>query len=553
MKMGIPIGIQDYRKLRGERYFTVDKSLMIKEFLERRSEVTLVTRPRRFGKTLNMSMLAEFFDITKDSKVIFDELAITNTPYTKEMNQHPVIFVSFKDCKGTYEDIVKYTKLSILNEFKRYKHIFESMNEFDIPRYEKMIECLLNDDTPNLHNANNAIAFLANQLEAYYNKKVMVFIDEYDTPFVEAHIQGCYEELHHDLASLLRTALKGCDSVNMAMLTGIQRVAKENVFSDLNNLVVCTVKDNEYAQYFGFTKEETQILLESYDLAYSEEVKQMYDGYRIGGVDIYNPWSIINYASRKKLEPFWVNTSSNKMIKKAMENCDQYFREDYGKLIEYGYVETMVFMETSFYEQSETPSLWGLFVNAGYLTIEQQLSMSEYSIRIPNNEVKSEFMSLTAYFLHVKDNMLNAIFTALKNSDMDRFIKYYQEFIYTIASYHDTQNENSIHMLLLGMCSWLSNDYEIRSNRESGNGRADLILKKKNNTLPNIVIECKFLNKANNKEEIKGELSKLAQDGLDQIKEKNYMVGLNGKTLLIGLAHHSKEVYMEYEEMNLQS
>lgn len=202
----------------------------------------------------------------------------------------------------------------------------------------------------------------------------------------------------------------------------------------------------------------------------------------------------------------------------------------------------------------------GLSLNAGYLTIEKQLNMSEYRIRIPNNEVKSEFMSLTAHFLHVKDNMLNAIFSALKNCDMNRFKKYYQEFIYTIASYHDTQNENSIQafrspagMLLLGMCSWLSNDYEIYSNRESGTGRADLILKKKIDTLPNVVIECKFLNNMNDKDDSIKKLSKLAQDGLNQIKEKNYMVGLNGKTLLIGLAHYNKEVYMEYEEMNLRT
>ena len=464
MKKKIPIGIQDYRKLRIGNYYTVDKTRMIAEFLERGSAATLITRPRRFGKTLNMSMLAEFFDITKDAKDVFQGLAIMDTPYVKEMNQYPVIFISFKDCKGTYENIVKYTKLSMLSEFKKYKHIFQQMDDYDIPRYEKMIHCLLSDDGSKLQNANNAIAFLANQLEAYYDKKVMVFIDEFDTPFIEAHIRGSYEIIHDDLSNLLRTVLKGCESVYLAMLTGIQRVAKENIFSDLNNLVVCTVNDKAYAEYFGFSEEETKTLLQEAGVMYDEEVKRMYDGYHIGNVDVYNPWSIINYADTNELKPFWVNTSSNSMIKNAMKNSDALFRKGFENLIIDGYLETEIQMETSFYEQSQTSSLWGLFVNAGYLTIVEQLRGKRACIRIPNKEVGEEFISLTENHLNMSEGTLSDLFYPLIQKDMNTFFTQYQQILLTIPSYYDVKDENSLHMLLLGMSIYLKNDYEIFSN-----------------------------------------------------------------------------------------
>lgn len=552
MKIRIPIGIQDYRKLRIGNYYTVDKSLMIAEFLERGFEATLVTRPRRFGKTLNMSMLSEFFDITKDSKALFNGLAIMDTPYVDEMNQYPVIFISFKDCKGSYEDIVKYTKLSILSEFKRYKYIFKNMDEFDIPRYEKMIECLSQDEVAILRDANNAIAFLANQLELYYEKKVMVFIDEYDTPFIEAHIKGCYDKVHDDLSSLLRTVLKGCESVYLAMLTGIQRVAKENIFSDLNNLAVCTVRDKDYSQFFGFTKEEVKTLLEENGIPYNEEVKQMYDGYRFADMEIYNPWSIINYTRTRELKPYWVNTSSNSMIKNAMGNSDRLFNQGFEKLIMNKYLDTQIQMETSFYEQSQTPSLWGLFVNAGYLTIEEELYGKRVRLRVPNNEVSEEFISLTENYLKVNEGSLNNLFYPLLEKDVPSFFEEYQRILLTIPSYYDLKDENSLHVLMLGMSVYLKTDYDILSNIEIGKGRPDIVLKKKKEALPNIVIELKYSKKADiSKEDAESDdnLKKLASDALKQIKDCNYTTGLQGDTICIGLAHAGKQACMEYEEI----
>ena len=267
MKKALPIGIVDYCRLKNENYYFVDKTMMIKEFLEKQSVVTLITRPRRFGKTLNMSMLAEFFDITKDSKNIFSHTAIVETSYMSKMNQYPTIFISFADAKRDQYSIVKNIKLQLRKEFERYREIVSNhLSEFDKDEYMRIKEGLLDLDDGHLENIDNALVFLMKKLEEHYKKKVMVFIDEYDTPFIEAHIHNCYDVIRDGLSSLLHNSLKTSTSLQYALLTGIQRVAKENIFSDLNNLVVYTVKDNEYSQYFGFTEDEVKTLLKYYNL-----------------------------------------------------------------------------------------------------------------------------------------------------------------------------------------------------------------------------------------------------------------------------------------------
>ena len=228
------------------------------------------------------------------------------------------------------------------------------------------------------------------KLQSYYHKEVMVFIDEYDTPFVEAHTGGFYDEVRGGLAGLLHNSLKTSTSLKYAMLTEIQRVAKENIFSDLNNLDVYTVIDNDYSEYFGFSIEETKELLEYYDLELDEEVKEMYDGYKMGDKEIYNPWSILNYARRKVLVPYWVNTSANTMLKQAIEKADYDFKKQYEKLIKNNYLETRVVLQTSFYEVANTPNLWGMFVSAGYLTVVKAIDpkKEKFRIAIPNYEVR---------------------------------------------------------------------------------------------------------------------------------------------------------------------
>lgn len=544
MKKALPIGVDDYRRLKENNYYAVDKTLMIEEFLQRQSIVTLITRPRRFGKTLNMSMMAEFFDITKDSKEIFNDTNITKSFYASNMNQYPTIFVSFANAKGDQINVVQQIKEQLRNEYNRYEHIFNNLSKFEEDDYKQVIDGLMSKSDGKLNNIIDALSFLMKILEKYYQRKVMLFIDEYDTPFIEAHVNGFYDKIKNGLASLLHNSLKTSNSLQYALLTGIQRVAKENIFSDLNNLVVCTVKDHTYDKYFGFNEQETKELLEYYDLKLNEDVKQMYDGYHIGNQEIYNPWSIINYADSHELQPYWVNTSSNKMIKKAMIKKDQAFNQGYEKLVTKGYLQTLVHLDTSFFESRTTSSLWGLFVNAGYLTIAKTISLRDriYIIKIPNQEVQEEFMNLTAYYLDISDTLLADLFYALKITNQNLFITTYQRIIKSLPSYYDLKDENSYHMMMLGMCAWLSNEYEIISNKEIGNGRCDIILKAKGD-FTSYIFEFKYTK--NNYDN----LDVLANKAIKQIEKRNYNLNLKGKVIYVGLAHLQKEVVIKWKEL----
>lgn len=542
MKKAIPIGVNSYQKLREEEYYTVDKSMMIAEFLERKTTVTLITRPRRFGKTINMSMLADFFDITKDSRDIFKNTAIMQTEYADVINSYPTIFLSFADAKGDKNNIVMQMKLQLLKEYKKNKNVLANIDMFEKPEFDIIMSGLSDLQDNSLHTVVNAISFLMTKCHQSYGKRVMLFIDEYDTPFIEAHALDFYEELRNSLASMLHTSLKTSNDLQYAMLTGIQRVAKENIISDLNNLLVCTVNDSRYAQYFGFTEEEVKAALQAYDIPFTDEIKQMYDGYNMGGTDIYNPWSIINYLDRRQLIPYWVNTSSNTMIKNAMKSCDKVFQEGYEKLIENDTVTAMVNFETSFYELKETSSLWGLFVNAGYLTVAEEVDLLKgvYRLRIPNQEVVREFQSLTAAYLQISENTMFTMFHALQKNDWVVFLQEYQKVLLTNTSYHDLQRENSYHMLLLGMCMWLRNYYDIVSNREQGEGRYDIFLQSKHVNQPSLMFELKFT------KDQKVDLQQLAESACNQMYEKYYAAGID-TIILIGLAHRGKQVSMHIQ------
>lgn len=543
MRKAIPLGVVDYETLKNQNYFFIDKSMMIYDFLMRKSTVTLITRPRRFGKTINMSMMSSFFDITKDSKEIFKDTKIVETEYISEMNQYPTIFISFANAKNDKWNVVKEIKLQLRKEYDRYAHVFEQkMTVFEQNEYESLVQGLMTKNDGILDNIIDALSFLMERLEKYYHKKVMVFIDEYDTPFIEAHVGGYYEELRGGLSSLLHNALKTSTSLHYAMMTGIQRVAKENIFSDLNNLVVCTVKDPEYSQYFGFTEEETKQTLEYYDLSLNDEVKSMYDGYHFGEHDIYNPWSILNYASRKVLEPYWVNTSSNTMIKKAISSSDEAFERGYEELIRNGKLETTVKMDTSFFEVNNTENLWGLLVNAGYLTLHKTISIQDslYIIKIPNQEVQLEFRKLTAYHLKATETDLTVLFNSLKCCRKEDFEDRYRKILLTLPSYHDLKDENSYHMMLLGMCAWLSNEYEVISNQEVGKGRCDIILKSKKSQI-SYILEFKYTNDSS------VDLKQLAKSAIDQIDSRRYDSELSGTVIHIGLAHYQKNVEIEWQ------
>ena len=538
-----PTGLMNYSEMKENNYYIVDKTLLIKEFLDYGKKVTLITRPRRFGKTLNMSMMSAFFDITKDSKKRFEGTKIMNTPYAKEMNQWPTIFISFADAKRDKESIINTIKSELQNQWDKYNFVFENLSGFKKTRYDYLYNVLadLNGD---LTGINNALKFLMDQMQDYYKKGVMVFIDEYDTPFIEANVNGFYDEIKSGLSGLLHNSLKTSNGLKYAMLTGIQRVAKENVFSDLNNLIVCDVTDDRYSNYFGFTEDETKDILEYYGLELNNEVKETYDGYKIGETEIYNPWSILYYIDTQELTSHWVNTSSNKMIRDVMKNADINFNDSYEKLISNGYLDTTVNLQTSFYETSNTESLWGLFVNAGYLTVTKKINNKRYRIKIPNDEVREEFESLTSFYLDIEETSLDNLRQSFLDADEDLFTETYQNILLR-PSYHDLERENSYPMFSLGMCMYLENQYEVLSNHENGKGRYDITLKSKKEHLPSYVIEFKYLKKTELKE---GELDQLANQAIQQIKDNHYDHELKGKVTYIGLAHHGKDVSIKWEE-----
>ena len=543
----IPIGTKSFSRLVEGNYYFVDKTLMIKEFLDRGTDVTLITRPRRFGKTINMSMMAEFFDITKDSKKIFNGTKIMETPYAAEINQYPTIFISFADAKRDKETVVSTIRTQIQNQWDKYDFVFENLKGFKKTNYERLYEVLADNNKNNLKGIDDAISFLMERMEDYYGKEVMVFIDEYDTPFVEAHTGGFYDEVRGGLAGLLHNSLKTSTSLKYAMLTEIQRVAKENIFSDLNNLDVYTVIDNDYGEYFGFSIEETKELLEYYDLELDEEVKEMYDGYKMGDKEIYNPWSILNYARRKVLVPYWVNTSANTMLKQAIEKADYDFKKQYEKLIKNNYLETRVVLQTSFYEVANTPNLWGMFVSAGYLTVTKSIDAlnDQYRVEIPNKEIRKEFINLTEYYLALQTGQLNDVVYNLLQEDRDEFFDSYQN-ILMLPSYHDLNDENSYHMMMLGMCICLSNNYKVISNREEGKGRCDIIIQAKDEKKTSFVIEFKYFKE--DKKDFEKALDKLSNEAIQQIKDRKYDYNLKGKVIYIGLAHHGKDVMMKWIE-----
>ena len=543
----IPIGTNSFSKLVMNDYYFVDKTLMIKEFLERKSTVTLITRPRRFGKTINMSMMAEFFDITKDSKEIFKGTKIMETPYASEINQYPTIFISFADAKDNKMTVVNFIKNEIQKEYEKYMFVFKDLSLFEKNDFDHIVTGLLNKNNETLDDVSNALIFLMKKLKYYYGKEVMLFIDEYDTPFIESRVGNFYPEIKSGLSTLLRSSLKNSIDLKYAMLTGIQRVAKENVFSDLNNLDVYTVIDNDYSEYFGFSIEETKELLEYYHLELNEEVKEMYDGYKMGKTEIYNPWAILNYARRKVLVPYWVNTSANTMLKQAIKKSNYEFKEQYEGLIINNYLETIVNLQTSFYEVENTPNLWGLFVSAGYLTVTKVIDPKKgiFRIEIPNYEVRREFINLTEYQLGMNNGQFDRIIDSLIDENKKEFLKNYQN-VLMIPSYHDLNNENSYHMMMLGMCLCLSDNYKIISNREEGKGRCDIIIQAHDEKKTSFVIEFKYFKEE--KKNIQEKLDKLSNEAIQQIKDRKYDYDLKGKVIYIGLAHHGKNVMMKWSE-----
>ena len=561
----LPIGRDDFREIREGDYYYIDKTLLIKDFITYKNKVALITRPRRFGKTLNMTMLREFFDITKDSRAIFNGLAIMETEYADQLNSKPVIYLTFKNCSGASIDDLKDSLAKQM--IKVYIHFFkefkDKVDESDIDFFAfyqtfATLKKVLQERPEGKEEKSqvdtglfkSSLTTLIQAVSTFYTQPPILLIDEYDQPLINAHDKKFRKEFSDDIyADFLGEALKGNEHLGQNLLTGIQRIAKESIFSKLNNFVVYTVTSKKYASYFGLTEAETKIALEHVGLTLTDDIKRYYDGYLMGGIGIYNPWSILSYLDEEVLKPYWANTSTNGLIKEAIPKADKGFRDNFERLILNEEIRVSSNLETSFVELATPQTLWGLLVNAGYLTVTKVFPSGATMIKIPNEEVKKEFREIVAIYTNVSSNQLEDLFKALIDQDMDEFLHLYQKLVYDYVSYHDVKTsekdetkhlENSYHMFFLGMSIAMNSMYEITSNLEAGHGRGDLILKSFEPELrPHLVIEFK---EGDN-------VAKLKQEALDQIFEKKYYVKLNGKVLCIGLAHSMKECELVYKEI----
>ena len=532
----LPIGIDDFEKVRNEGYYYVDKSLMIQDFIEMRDEVALIARPRRFGKTLNMRMLQAFFDITKNSSPLFEGLEIMNTPYAGMINSRPVIFLTLKDCKATSEaDLCQLLKMELYREYLRYEKQLRghwTEGSYEYRDFYGMIETLRDPAAP-LVRLTPAIRMLTEAARDFYQISPVLLIDEYDQPIMSSYEYGYHDQVEPFFSGFFGQAMKGNSSLGQALITGVQRVAKESIFSQFNNPQVYTVTDPQYAQYFGLDEKETARLLQDYGINLNDEVRRMYDGYRIGGIDMYNPWSVLNYAKRGQLENYWVKTSANFLVRDAMSKADRNFWDRFDRLAAGEDAEVWLTLDTSYAERDSNHALWGLLVNAGYLTVVQQETPESAVVRIPNGEVLAEFRNLVAEIAGIEGIDLKQMFDALMRRDFNRFFSLYQSVVISCTSYMDAK-ENAYHMLFLGMCISLHGAYRVSSNLEAGHGRSDITLESLRPGYPNIIVEFK-----------QGpNIDALRDEALRQILDNRYYAALSGETICVGLAHDKKRCAM---------
>ena len=547
----LPLSNDDFRLVREANNYYIDKSLFIKDFLDYGTVATLITRPRRFGKTLNMTMLREFLDVTKDSRSLFEDLAIMKTDYAETLNRIPVIFLTLKNCEAqNINDLLWLLASELFKEYEKYRNHFSNQMDLNVAAMEnfeetykylrKLVNSKTENDTPIVNNNyfKTMLDGLIHAISVFFGQNPIVLIDEYDQPILSAHKYGFRETFSEIYSNMLTRALKGNPYLRQVLMTGIQRVAKESIFSKLNHFMVYTVIDDKYASRFGLTSEETRQALEDFNMELTFEVRQYYDGYRFGNIEIYNPWSILSYIEKKKLKSYWMKTSTNALIRESILNADHVFKQSFERLIEEGVITVNVNWEAAFIELKQTPTLWGLLLNAGYITQVDFITDDLISVKIPNQEALKEFRSIIADYANLDENRLTMLFHYLITGKMDEFLACYREIVYECVSYHD-KPEQAYHSMFLGMAISLYGLYEWpQSNKEFGNGRADIVLKSKfPNQRPHMVIEFK----------VGDDLVKEKEDALVQIFKKKYFKTLHGPVLCVGIAHNGKDCDLIYE------
>ena len=552
-KKAVPVGIEDFKELIQDEYYYVDKTLLIDEMLMNKSKVTLFTRPRRFGKTLNMSMLKYFFDVKdkEENKKLFENLKVSDSEYMSEQGKYPVIFISLKDLKGdTWEECLKRLKLFIFDLYAEFEYIREKMNEWDKRKFEKVL--YENEDADYIM----SLKFLADSLYKYYEKKVIILIDEYDAPIINAFDKGYYNEAINFFQTFYSSALKTNNSLKYGVLTGITRIIKEGIFSGLNNLYVNTILSKDYSEYFGLLENEVIEMLEYFDMKYKiEEVREWYNGYIFGESKVYNPWSIVNYVRKKEIKAYWANVSGNTLLENMLDHAGESVYDDLKRFTDGESIEKYISDGTTIKSLlNNDDEIWQVLLYSGYLTKDEKQKEIDitseytdvYNLRIPNKEIRKYFgnMFLNRFFgTEVKTNIL---IKALENGDIKKFEKTLGEIMINMLSHFDLDKEMEkiYQVFMIGLVGFLMGKYEIISNDESGYGRYDLAMIPIKSNEKAYLMEFKI-------SKTKNEMEKRAQKALKQIDEKKYDTKLKARgiknILKIGIAFHGKEVKVAYK------
>ena len=541
----LAIGLSDFKHLIEEDFYYFDKTKFIEEVIKDGSQVKLFARPRRFGKTLNMSMLKYFFDIKnrEENKEIFKDLYIEKTEAFKEQGQYPVIFLSLKDLKAlTWEQMEKAIKSAISRLFSEYKYLLNDLDKFDTLAFENIL--LKNTE---LEDLKEALKFLTKILYEKYNKKVVVLIDEYDSPLVSAYINGYYEKAKDFFKTFYSTVLKDNSYLQMGVLTGIIRVIKAGIFSDLNNLSTYTILSDVYTDSYGLTEEEVEKSLKYYGIEQEiSNVKDWYDGYKFGDSEVYNPWSILNFLQYKELRAYWVDTSGNDLIKDVLKKITKNTIEALERLFNGEGLKQNISGTSDLSKLLSEDELWELMLFSGYLTVEEKIDQDNYVLRLPNKEVRTLYRKTFFEKYFGRGSKLLYLMEALTENRIDEYEERLQEILLTSVSYNDTKkgNEAFYHGLIMGMGLYLEGEYITKSNIESGLGRYDFVIEPKNKAKRAYIMEFKSTDNIEKLEEV-------SKEALEQIENKKYDVSLkqNGvkDITYMGIAFCGKQIKISYK------
>ena len=548
-KKAVPVGIEDFERIINEDYYYVDKTMLIEELLINRAPVTLFTRPRRFGKTLNMSMIKSFFDIKnkEENKKLFENLKISNSEYMSEQGKYPVIFISLKDLKGnSWEENFILIKKYIKNIYMEFYNLKDKLNPIFKNDFEKIV--MEKEDADWLY----ALKNLSNYLYEYYGEKAIILIDEYDAPIINAFDKGYYNEAINFFQTFYSSALKTNNSLKYGILTGITRIIKEGIFSGLNNLKVDTILNKKYSEYFGLLESEVIEMLDYFGMKYKiEEVKEWYNGYIFGESEVYNPWSIVNYIDNREIKAYWANISGNTLLEDMLNHVGESVYEDLKRFTDGESIEKYISDGTTIKSLlSNDDEIWQLLLYSGYLTKdEKQKKESDsnvYNLKIPNKEIRKYFgnMFLNRFFgTEVKTNIL---IKALEGGDIKKFEETLGEIMINMLSHFDLDKEMEkiYQVFMIGLVGFLMGKYEIISNDESGYGRYDLAM------IPIKSNEKAYLMEFKISKTKKG-MEESAEKALKQIDEKKYDTKLKARgiknILKIGIAFYGKEVKVVFK------